>query len=218
MKIKEALKCAFGEVLPEKAHLKMSEMVVKYASGNAKVLGCYGSQLKGKSSYYQLSDNEKSLFLDIACFLSGQSVEHVIQALKWRVSFIPIEIHNLFDKSLVSTISTHGVEMHELVQDVACEVIKIWKGRRLCGAQNIQPLLEDEESKSNRKNIESILLDASGLSFVVNPLRNLRLLKIYSSDPKEHLKLRLQKGLFYLPPNLRLLHLTLENLISMGLE
>lgn len=61
------------------------------------------------------------------------------------------------------------------------------------------------------EDIESILLDVSGLSFVVNPVAfqnmyNLRLLKIYSSDPKQRPGLGLKKGLISLPSELQLLH------------
>ncbi|KAG5411221.1 hypothetical protein IGI04_007540 [Brassica rapa subsp. trilocularis] len=62
-----------------------------------------------------------------------------------------------------------------------------------------------------REDIESILLEASGLSFVVDPgafqdMSNLRLLKIYSSDPERRPGLDLSMGLLYLPYELRLLH------------
>lgn len=61
------------------------------------------------------------------------------------------------------------------------------------------------------EDIESILLEASCLSFVVDPkafqdMSNLRLLKIYCSDPKKRPGLDLCKGLLSLPYELRLLH------------
>lgn len=61
------------------------------------------------------------------------------------------------------------------------------------------------------EDIESILLEASCLSFVVDPkafqdMCNLRLLKIYSSDPTKRPGLDLCKGLVSLPYELRLLH------------
>lgn len=178
----EALKlfsgCAFGEILPKKSHLKVSKMVVEYANGNAKALSYYGRMLKGKtpeemgrmfsevkrcpppeilelfkSTYDELSDNEKSIFLDIACFFKGESVEHVMQALE-RYGFVSNKFKCLLDKSLVF-VSENIVEMHELVQDVAWEIhnqeVKNGKARRLCGVQNIQPLLEYEETKAHGK-------------------------------------------------------------------
>ncbi|VVB08749.1 unnamed protein product [Arabis nemorensis] len=111
--------------------------------------------------------------------------------------------------------------MHELIQDVAYEIlsqeIKNGDGRRLCDTHYIQHLLQDEETKSNGEHslvlegIESILLYVSGLSFVINPVAlksmcNLRLLKIYSSDPIKYPGLGLQKGHFSLPCELQLLH------------
>uniref|UniRef100_A0A1J3K217 Putative WRKY transcription factor 16 n=1 Tax=Noccaea caerulescens TaxID=107243 RepID=A0A1J3K217_NOCCA len=197
----EALKLfsssAFGKVLPENAYQKVSEMVVKYANGNAKALSCYGAKLKGKtpeemeaeflkhkrsppsdivelfkSSYDELSDNEKNIFLDIACFFSGKSVEHVDQALQGRGLFVSIGIQYLSEKSLV-TKTGDRVEMHELIQDVARKIldqeVENGKGHRLCGAHCIQPLLEFKETKSN-ENVEGISPDVSGLNIVVNPV------------------------------------------------
>ncbi|KAH0899050.1 hypothetical protein HID58_048618 [Brassica napus] len=68
-----------------------------------------------------------------------------------------------------------------------------------------------QREESEREDIESILLEASGLSFVVDPgafqdMCNLRLLKIYSSDPERRPGLDLSMGLLYLPYELRLLH------------
>ncbi|KFK36839.1 hypothetical protein AALP_AA4G178600 [Arabis alpina] len=245
---KEALKlfsgCAFGEVLPKEGYLKMSEMVVKYANGNAKALGYYGRELNGKtpeemetaflqlkqsppheilelfkSSYDELNDNEKNIFLDIACFFRGESEEHVLQVLK-RYGFVSIGFKNLLHKSLVF-VSGKRVELHNLIQDVAWEIhnqeVKNGKARRLCGVHSIQPLLEDEETNSNgkhgldRETIETMLLDASGLSFVVDPaafhnMDNLRLLKIYCSDHEHPPRLDFRKRLLSLPSELWLLH------------
>ncbi|WZY78153.1 hypothetical protein YC2023_024537 [Brassica napus] len=245
---KEGLKlfsqCAFGEPKPEDGHLKVSEMIVNYANGNAKALSNYGNELKGKkpqemeiefcklklnppaeilevfnNSYNELSDDEKNIFMDIACFFKGDNVDRVMQVLDGCGFFPCIGIDYLVEKSLV-TIRGNKVEMHYLIQDVAkkilCQEVTVGMGRRLCGVKSIQPLLDNEETKPNgedneREDIESILLEASGLSFVVDPgafqdMCNLRLLKIYSSDPERRPGLDLSMGLLYLPYELRLLH------------
>ncbi|KAG2301820.1 hypothetical protein Bca52824_030471 [Brassica carinata] len=243
---KEGLKlfsqCAFGEPEPEDGHLKVSEMIVNYANGNAKALSYYGNELKGKkpeemeeefcklklnppveilevfkNSYDELSDDEKNIFLDIACFFKGDTTDRVMQVLDGCGFFPCIGIDYLVEKSLV-TICENRVEMHNLIQDVAKEIhnqeVMLGMGRRLCGAKSIQPLLDNEGIKPNGEdnvNVESILLEASGLSFVVDPgafqeMCNLRLLKIYSSDPERRPGLDLSMGLLYLPYELRLFH------------
>ncbi|KAF8117270.1 hypothetical protein N665_0012s0270 [Sinapis alba] len=128
--------------------------------------------------------------------------------------FFPcIGIDYLVEKSLV-TICGKRVEMHNLIQDVAKEIqnqeVMVGMGRRLYGAKSIQPLLDNEGTKPNgeedneREDIESILLEASCLSFVVDPgafqdMCNLRLLKIYCSDPERRPGLDLSMGLVSLP-------------------
>ncbi|CAH8390289.1 unnamed protein product [Eruca vesicaria subsp. sativa] len=245
---KEGLKlfsqCAFGEPKPEDDNMKVSDMIVNYANGNAKALSYYGNELKGKkpeemevefcklklnppseilevfkNSYDELGDDEKNIFLDIACFFKGDNVDRVMQVLDGCGFFPCIGIDYLVEKSLV-TICGNKVEMHNLIQDVAIEILRqevmVGMGRRLCGAKSTQSLLDNEETKPNgedneREDIESLLLEASGLSFVVDPgafedMCNLRLLKIYSSDPERRPELDLSMGLVSLPYELRLLH------------
>ncbi|KAL1212248.1 Disease resistance protein RRS1B [Cardamine amara subsp. amara] len=244
-------RCALGESQPEEGHLRVSNMVVEYANKNPKALSYYGKELKDKkpeemeiaflqlklnppaeilevfkSSYDELSDDEKKIFLDVACFFKGDTVDRVMQILDGCGFFPCIGIDYLVEKSLV-TICENRVEMHNLIQDVGKEILNkevlVGMGRRLCDFKSIQPILEDEETKANGKynesnkgtldveDIESILLEASCLSFIVDPkafqdMCNLRMLKIYSSDPKNRPGLDFRKGLVSLPCELRLLH------------
>ncbi|CAA7057316.1 unnamed protein product [Microthlaspi erraticum] len=237
-------RCALGESQLEEGHLQVSNMVVKYANGNAKALSYYGNELKNKkpkemeisfeqlklnppdeilklfkSSYDELSDDEKNILMDVACFFKGDTVDRVMQVLDGCGFFPCIGIDYLVEKSLLK-ICGDRVEMHNLLQDLVREILNqevmFGMGRRLCGVNNIQPLLEDEQNGSIKgdlgvEDIESILLEASCLSFVVDPdafqdMYKLRLLKIYSSDPEKRPGLDLSKGLVSLPCELRLLH------------
>ncbi|KAL0793074.1 hypothetical protein Bca101_064451 [Brassica carinata] len=108
-----------------------------------------------------------------------------------------------------SGVSSHSRNSHEK-QD---EVSRWYFGRKEID-ENSPSRLDGvgHEIESEREIIESILLEGSGLSFVVEPgafedMCNLRLLKIYSSDPEwRRPGLDLSMGLLYLPYELRLLH------------
>lgn len=172
-------RCALGESQLEEGQLKeVSDMVVKYANGNAKALSYYGNELKDKkpeemeiafeqlklnppaeilelfkSSYDELSDDEKNILMDVACFFKGDTVDRVMQVLDGCGFFPCIGIDYLVEKSLLK-ICGNRVEMHNLLQDLARvylnQEVMVGMGRRLCGVKNIKPLLEDEQNASTK--------------------------------------------------------------------
>nr|BBB21220.1 SSB1A [Arabidopsis thaliana] len=244
--------CAFGIDIREQNLLELSLEVIDYASGNPLALSFYGGELKGKelsemettffklkqrtpykifdlfkSSYETLDDNEKNIFLDIACFFSGENVDYVMRLLEGCGFFPHVGIDVLVENCLV-TISENRVKMHRIIQDFGREIIdgetvQIERRRRLSDPWSIKFLLEDDELEANEdpkatytrtlgtEDIEGILLDTSNLTFNVNPgafenMLSLRFLKIYCSSYENHYSLRLPKGLEFLPDELRLLH------------
>ncbi|CAH8278232.1 unnamed protein product [Arabidopsis lyrata] len=233
---------------------ELSMKVVNYANGNPLAISVYGRELKGKkklsemetaflklkrrppfkifdafkSSYDSLCDNEKNIFLDIACFFQGENVNYVIQLLEGCGFFPHVEIDVLVEKCLV-TISENRVWLHNLTQDVGREIIngetvQIERRRRLWEPWSIKYLLEYNEHKAcgepkttfkrtqGSDEIEGMFLDTSNLRFDVQPsafknMLNLKLLKIYCSNPEVHPVINFPKGsLHSLPNELRLLH------------
>ncbi|EFH41521.1 hypothetical protein ARALYDRAFT_916973 [Arabidopsis lyrata subsp. lyrata] len=241
-------KMSFEENLHE-----LSMKVIKYSNGNPLAISIYGKELKGKrpsemetaflqikgyppskivdaikSSYGTLSDSEKNIFLDIACFFQGDNVDYVMQLLEGCGFFPHVGIDVLVEKCLV-TISENRVEMHNLIQDVGrgiinAETVEIKGHSRLWEPWSVKYLSEDNYYKANGEpettfkraqgveEIECMFLDASNLSFDVKPaafdnMLNLRLLKIYCSNTEVHHEINFSEGVLHsLPNELRLLH------------
>ncbi|CAN7028108.1 unnamed protein product [Brassica oleracea var. botrytis] len=181
-----------------------------------------------KSSYDTLSDSEKNIFLDIACFFQGENVDYVMQLLDGCGFFPHVGIDVLVDKCLV-TVSENRVWMHNLTQDagrkfILVETVQIERRSRLWEPQNIKYLLEEceheviGEAKTSFKRaqgteaIEGMFLDTSYLNLDIKPgafvnMLNLRLLKIYCSNPEIRPVIKISKGFLHsLPNELRLLH------------
>ncbi|AED95222.1 Disease resistance protein (TIR-NBS-LRR class) [Arabidopsis thaliana] len=248
------LSASIKEDMGEQNLQELSVRVINYANGNPLAISVYGRELKGKkklsemetaflklkrrppfkivdafkSTYDTLSDNEKNIFLDIACFFQGENVNYVIQLLEGCGFFPHVEIDVLVDKCLV-TISENRVWLHKLTQDIGREIIngetvQIERRRRLWEPWSIKYLLEYNEHKANgepkttfkraqgSEEIEGLFLDTSNLRFDLQPsafknMLNLRLLKIYCSNPEVHPVINFPTGsLHSLPNELRLLH------------
>ncbi|ESQ41786.1 hypothetical protein EUTSA_v10012485mg [Eutrema salsugineum] len=239
---------AFGKNVPEQNDRELAMKVIEYVNGNPLALSIYGRELTGKKSemeaaffelkkcppqkiqdvlknvYTALGDNEKNILLDIACFFSGENVNHVVQLLEGCSYFPRVGIDVLVDKCLL-TISENKVLMSNLIQDICLEIFNgdIESCTRLWESSNIRYLLEDDGLEANggsretpkcdlvTEDIESIYLDTSNMKFDVKHdafknMYNLRFLKIYSSDSKYVRRLSFPKGLDSLPCELRLLH------------
>ncbi|KAJ4913869.1 Disease resistance protein (TIR-NBS-LRR class) [Raphanus sativus] len=244
--------CAFGNDIRDQKRQELLMEVIDYASGNPFALTSYGRELKGKklsetettflklklrtpykihdlfsSSYKTLDDNEKNIFLDIACFFMGEDVDYVMQLLGGCGFFPHVGIDVLVEKCLV-TISENRVLMHRIIQDFGREIIngesvQIERRRRLWEPWTIKFLLEDDKLEANgylretckrplgTEDIEGIFLDTSNLVFDVkltafDNMLNLRFLKIYCSSHENQYGLGLPRGLESLPYELRLLH------------
>ncbi|KAF2539171.1 hypothetical protein F2Q68_00022526 [Brassica cretica] len=240
---------AFGKNVPEQNDRELSVKVIDYVNGNPLALSIYGQELKGKKSgmeaaflelkkcppqliqdalknaYIALDDNEKNIFLDIACFFRGENVNYVVQMLEGCRYFPRVGIDVLVDKCLV-TISENTVQMNDLIRDICQEIFigEIESCTRMWEFNNIRCLLEDDELEASggsratpncdlvAEDIESILMDTSNMKFDVKHdafknMLSLRFLKIYnSSGSKDVLGLKTPKGLDSLPCELRLLH------------
>ncbi|KAG7532629.1 AAA+ ATPase domain [Arabidopsis thaliana x Arabidopsis arenosa] len=238
------LLCASIESRGEQNIDELSMKVVEYANGNPLALRIYGKELKGKknrsemrnaflklkrsppskivnvvkSTYETLSNSEKNIFLDIACFFRGENVDYVMQLLEGCDFFPHVGVNVLVDKCML-TISENLLQMHNLIQDVGREIINgetvfIVRRRRLWEPWSIKYLLEDNENKRSlgTEYIEGMFLDTLKLGFDVKPaafenMLNLRLLKIYSSNTEIHPVFNFPKGFLHsLPNQLRLLH------------
>ena len=139
---------AFNEGYPQMGYKELSRRAVVYCKGVPLALIVLGSFLHSKSenewdsalkklekipkeeiqnvlrlSYDGLNDEEKGIFLDIACFFKGEKKEHVIDILDGCSFFAVIGMRSLHDKALIN-ISAEFVWMHDLIQEMGWEIVR----------------------------------------------------------------------------------------------
>lgn len=141
---------AFKRKAPDEGYMEISNNVVLYAEGLPLALKVMGSNLYGKTveewksalakyekipnkevqnvlrvTYDNLEENEKEIFLDIACFFKGETVEYVEKTLQACGFYPKIGISVLLDRSLVSIDEYKRLRMHDLIQDMGREVVRL---------------------------------------------------------------------------------------------
>ncbi|XP_042960938.1 disease resistance protein RPV1-like [Carya illinoinensis] len=141
---------AFGSEKPVEGYEKFVEQIVNYAGCLPLALEVLGSNFYGRSksqwkslmdeykkiphqdiqevlqtSYDKLSENEKNVFLDIACFFNGQlRLDDVTVKILDSFGFCPnISIQRLRDKCLISEFNGR-LQMHNLLRDMGREVVR----------------------------------------------------------------------------------------------
>ncbi|CAA7018591.1 unnamed protein product [Microthlaspi erraticum] len=164
-------------------------------------------------SCYGLDDNERGIFLDIACFFGRMDKDNVAMLLDGCGFSAHVGLRSLVDKSLL-TISHNMVDMLSFLRATGREIVRQESPdrpgdrSRLWTTDEIMEIFIDNTGTSA---IEGIFLNMSKLKFDANPnvfekLCNLRLLKFYFSEVIENHRVSLPQGLEYLPSKLRLLH------------
>ncbi|KAF5469697.1 hypothetical protein F2P56_013747 [Juglans regia] len=141
---------AFKRNKPDDGYGEFVEQIIDYAGSLPLVLTVLGSDLYGKreksewesaldqyrkiphqdiqkilqTSYDRLSENEKNVFLDIACFFNGQRLHGVIKILD-SFDFYPNScIPRLKEKCLISEDLDGRLQMHDLLRDMGREVVR----------------------------------------------------------------------------------------------
>nr|XP_048324749.1 disease resistance protein RUN1-like [Ziziphus jujuba var. spinosa] len=149
-------------------------------------------------SYDGLDDNEKDIFLDIACFFTGhQSPTFVESILDAYGFFTRIGLWILHDKSLIC-MSGYNLWMHDLLREMGRQVVR-------------EQSIKDLESTGTAivegiflHNCETIEVNLSPEVF--SEMNSLRLLKIYGIDKKNKCNLKFPQDLQYLPDALACLY------------
>lgn len=154
--------------------LDLSKKIAKYAGGNPKALCSYGRELEKKrkpedmevefekmkqcppqeilslfkTSYDALNDNERSIFLDIACFFNGEPCDNIMRILEGCGFFPHVGIDRLAERSLLTISKEKRVEMQNFIQDTAREFVnQTLRRRRFWEPSSIKSLLEKDKSK-----------------------------------------------------------------------
>ncbi|KAJ7974071.1 Disease resistance protein [Quillaja saponaria] len=221
---------AFKSRVPATGYVDISKCVVDYSKGLPLALEVLGSELFDRSihewesvlrqcernlkedifsvlrrSYDELHDNEKKLFLDIACFFHGEAWESVEKT--YHACSFPVDIcmGKLEEKSLV-TIDQHNIlRMHDLIRGMGREIVQQestdpMKRSRLWFHEEVLQVIKDN---MGTEKIEGIKLDLPERREVkwnrkaFKEMKNLRIIIIRNAY--------LKGGPKYLPDNLRLL-------------
>ncbi|KAJ7975375.1 Disease resistance-like protein [Quillaja saponaria] len=232
---------AFKKDKPNEGYEEISERAVQYGSNLPLALKIIGSDLIGKGmanwkstlqkyervpnkdiqnilriSYDNLDDNEKQIFLDIACFFKGMALEACKRVLKGFGFHPDSGIHVLQDKSLVILKEDNTIWLHNIVEEMGREIVRQespkdpGKRSRLWFYEDVLQVLKEN---SETEKIEGIMLnlpeeakvDWSGEGF--EKMKKLRLLVIdnaYFSKGPKHLpnSLRVLDWKYYPSPSL----------------
>ncbi|CAI0558796.1 unnamed protein product [Linum tenue] len=238
------------------SYVEMSWMAANYAGGNPLALKILGSHLCGRDeefwarelgalmrnhsnrvvenvlrkSYDGLSQVEKNVFLDIACFYPtwsrdtlGYFEEKVIDGCYEEYGGGMNLVTNLIDKSLVSVEGNNEysfIAMHKLLQSFGQRMVngesRVWKRSRLWEAKDIYYLLRQNKGTEA---VEGIVWNVSNLTYEVKDIQivgdafermeNLRMLVICYSGSEAVLRRRKlivpESGLTCLPDSLKCL-------------
>ncbi|KAF7851316.1 hypothetical protein BT93_L4096 [Corymbia citriodora subsp. variegata] len=214
---------AFRSDHPPAEFEELAKQVIRYAGGLPLVLDVLGSSLDEENlsqwesalaslkecpegeifdrlriSYDGLRQNEKDIFLDIACFFKGKKRPYVTEVLKNCGFFTGIGIDILVHRSLIQ-ITNNELWMHDLLQEMAWKIVRL-ESPEEPGEQSRVWLFEDVchilSKNSGTGNVKGIVLQSddwrtvhlNGGSFT--NMTNLRLLDIHAillSDGFKHL-------------------------------
>ncbi|KAG7969826.1 hypothetical protein I3843_07G051900 [Carya illinoinensis] len=139
---------AFEKPHPEENYVDLSKGFVKYAQGLPLALKVLGSSLFGRGTnawkdasdqlkanpnkgilyilqvgFDGLEDLQKKLFLDIACFFTGEVLDSIFMDILESFGYYPyLNIDILMEKCLI-TISSKRLRMHDLLQKMGQKII-----------------------------------------------------------------------------------------------
>ncbi|XP_039687532.1 disease resistance protein RUN1 isoform X2 [Medicago truncatula] len=213
---------AFKDKKNYPGYVDIAKRAVSYCEGLPLALEVIGSQLFGKSlvvckssldkyervlpkdihailkiSYDDLEEDEKGIFLDIACFFNSSEIGYVKEILYLHGFHAEDGIQQLTDKSLMK-IDTNGcVRMHDLIQDMGREIVRqestLEPGRRsrLWFSDDIVHVLEENKGTDTIEVIIADFCEARKVKWcgkAFGQMKNLKILIIgnaqFSRDPQ----------------------------------
>ncbi|XP_076898578.1 disease resistance protein RUN1-like isoform X2 [Bidens hawaiensis] len=141
---------AFEQSHPAHGYEKLSDDIVKLAGGLPLALKVYGNQLRGKDENYwkdmlemlkeypeeevlgrlevvyaRLNENQRYVFIYIACFLKGRNKDLVKDILRNIGLYSERGITDLINKSLITINPDETVWMHDLLQQMCWKILRM---------------------------------------------------------------------------------------------
>ncbi|KAM5562385.1 hypothetical protein ABKV19_017555 [Rosa sericea] len=224
---------AFRKDKPEEDFLQMSECFVDYAKGlplalkvlgralYKRDLGAWTSTLDKlkkipnptifdtlKLSYDALEEMERSIFLDVAFFYMGIEKERLIEILEICDFSGRIGLDILIEKSLLTIGSYSHVEMHDLIKEMAWEIVRQESIKepglrsRLCHRKDIFHVFTENTGAESIKGIRLCLprLEEAGSSWNCENFSKMLKLTVLEFN-----NLKISSGPNFLPNSLRIL-------------
>ncbi|KAJ8759487.1 hypothetical protein K2173_007100 [Erythroxylum novogranatense] len=234
---------AFKEKQPSQDHIPLIDKFLNYARGNPLAIKVLGSFVCGKGvkiwrdalkklskcpypkiqnvlklSYDGLDEEEKAIFLHIACFFKGENIDEAKRVISSCGLSVDVGVSVLVDKSLVTIISKYDkLDMHDLLQEMGRQIIRQEsnndprRSSRLWDAEDIRRVFEENEG-TEAIETQYIILNTSQIrdDIVLDPnvfkrMPNLKVLRFYTYWGGRS-KLHLTERLRFLPSGLRYLH------------
>ncbi|CAK8566866.1 unnamed protein product [Lathyrus sativus] len=230
---------AFKAKLPKSGYEELSKNVVASCKGNPLALKVLGARFRSrskeaweseleklkkipdmkiqnvlKSSYDDLDDDQRNIFLDIACFVKEESKDRVTGLFKACNFFPDIGINDLVEKSLVTISSKGTIQMHDLIQELGWNIVHQESPKdpgsrsRLWNPNEVYDVLKYNKGT---KNVEGITLDVSKIedlhlsSDSFTEMSEMRYLKIHYGKWNQRGNIILPNGLDSLSDKLRYL-------------
>ena len=153
---------AFKKPDPKENYMDLSQDFVNYANGLPLALKVLGSLLFDKEidewnsaldklkvepdkkildilkiSYDGLTNTQKELFLDIACFFKGENKNCIRDILKSFGYYPEYNIGVLIDKSLITIEPKETIWMHDLLQEMGQEIVSHESPKELGGRRRL---------------------------------------------------------------------------------
>ncbi|KAK4573028.1 hypothetical protein RGQ29_031125 [Quercus rubra] len=231
---------AFKKPDPKENYMDLSQDFVSYANGLPLALKVLGSLLFDKEidewnsalnklkvepdkkileilkiSYDGLTNTQKELFLDIACFFKGENKDCIRDILKSFGYYPEYNIGVLIDKSLITIKSKETIWMHDLLQEMGQEIVHQESPKEPGRCSRLwfyKDALYVLKNNTGIEVVEGIMLsvpieveeDLSAEAF--SKMKKLRFLKIgYVEHPQDVIRgpIQLPQGLNYLSNELR---------------
>nr|XP_043633258.1 TMV resistance protein N-like [Erigeron canadensis] len=212
---------AYHEDKPLEGYDELSSLVIKYVDGLPLALKVLGSFLCGKDknewlsaldklahipprkvmdqlkiSYDGLDNDEKDLFLDIACFHRGIKKDEATRRLD-ACGFNPgIGITVLVQKALLTLSSDDYIDMHDLLQEMGVHIVRgehpnnpekhsrVWKKNEIASMFSQNATMENDKIEAIQYTCHTCDCSPNFIKLVSN-MKTLRFLDVTISDKEE---------------------------------